>query len=120
MGKLFINRVWFVAVVAAMVVVFAGCEAAKPAEEVESGAKKVATYEGGEITQGELDEQLDLFAQQSGAGEKHQSDGRGERHPWRGLLEVVRALALGRDLDPAMHALLAFLHDREADRCAEA
>lgn len=69
MSKLLINKVWFVAFVGAMLVVFAGCEAAKPADEVESGAKKVATYEGGEITQGELDEQLKLFAQQSGAGE---------------------------------------------------
>lgn len=69
MSKLLIDKVWFVALVGAVLVVFVGCEAAQPAEEVESGAKKVATYDGGEITQDELNEQLDLFAQQSGAGE---------------------------------------------------
>src|SRR5215210_5989163 len=47
----------------------AGCGAAEKSENVESGAQKVATYDGGEITKGELDEQLKLFAQQSGTGE---------------------------------------------------
>jgi parvulin-like peptidyl-prolyl isomerase len=42
-----------------------GCEPAEPEANVESGAKKVATFEGGEVTQGELDE----FAQLSGFGE---------------------------------------------------
>lgn len=47
----------------------AGCGAAGKSENVESGAQKVATYDGGEITKAELDEQLKLFAQQSGGGE---------------------------------------------------
>ena len=42
-----------------------GCEPAEPEANVESGAKKVATFEGGEVTQGELEE----YAQQSGFGE---------------------------------------------------
>ncbi len=47
----------------------AGCSAAQPASNVDSGAKKVATFEGGDVTQGELQKQLDQLAQQSGAGE---------------------------------------------------
>ncbi len=46
----------------------AGCNAADPVANQPSGAQKIATYDGGEITQGELQEQLDTFAQQSGAG----------------------------------------------------
>ena len=41
-----------------------GCDAAEPQANVESQAKKIATFEGGSVTQGELDE----FAQQSGFG----------------------------------------------------
>ena len=52
------------AVVVAVLVSF-GCEPADPSANVESGSKKVATYEGGEVTEGELQE----FAQQSGLGE---------------------------------------------------
>lgn len=69
MSKLSINKLWFVAFLVAVLVVLAGCQAAGPADSVESGAQKVATYDGGEITKGELDEQLKLFAQQSGTGE---------------------------------------------------
>ena len=42
-----------------------GCEPAEPEANVESGAKKVATFEGGEVTQAELEE----FAKQSGFGD---------------------------------------------------
>ena len=60
------NRVWFVLLVfGAALLVAMGCEPAEPEANVESGAKKVATFEGGEVTQGELEE----FAQQSGFGE---------------------------------------------------
>ncbi len=62
----FVNRVWFVFLVfGAALLVSVGCEPAEPEANVESGAKKVATFEGGEVTQGELEE----FAQQSGFGE---------------------------------------------------
>ena len=49
--------------------VLAGCEPAEPVANVESGAKKIAVFEGGEVTQSELQEQLDLLAQQSGGVE---------------------------------------------------
>ncbi|CAA9453275.1 MAG: Peptidyl-prolyl cis-trans isomerase PpiD [uncultured Rubrobacteraceae bacterium] len=45
--------------------VLAGCQPADPVANSDSGAKKVATYEGGEVTEGELQQ----FAQQSGLGE---------------------------------------------------
>ena len=61
-----VNRVWFVSLLLGVALVAAlGCEAAEPEANVESEAKKVATFEGGEVTQGELEE----FAQQSGFGE---------------------------------------------------
>jgi peptidyl-prolyl cis-trans isomerase C len=57
-------------VVAALALaVLAGCEPAAPVANVESGAKKIAVFEGGEVTQSELQEQLDLLAQQSGGVE---------------------------------------------------
>ena len=66
MREVFVNRVWFVLLVfGAALLVSMGCEPAEPEANVESGAKKVATFEGGEVTQGELEE----FAQQSGFGE---------------------------------------------------
>ena len=40
----------------------AGCNAAEPVANVDSQARKVVTFEGGDVTQGELDE----FAEQSG------------------------------------------------------
>ena len=40
----------------------AGCAPAEPTANVDSQAKKIVTFEGGEVTQGELDE----FAEQSG------------------------------------------------------
>ena len=42
-----------------------GCDAAEPQANTESQAKKIATFEGGSVTQGELDE----FAKQSGFGD---------------------------------------------------
>ncbi len=68
MSKPFTGKLWFVVLVVALLSLV-GCSAAEPASNVESGAKKVVTFDGGEVTQGELQEQLDQFAQQSGAGE---------------------------------------------------
>ena len=50
---------------AVALLVLAGCEAAQPTANVESGAKKVAVFEGGEVTLSEVQE----FAEQSGLGE---------------------------------------------------
>ena len=47
-----------------------GCKAAEPQANVDSQAKKIATFEGGSVTQGELDE----FAQQSGFGNLSEDD----------------------------------------------
>ncbi len=44
-----------------------GCQAAEPSADPDSEAQKVAVYEGGEITQGEVQEQLDLLSQQTGS-----------------------------------------------------
>lgn len=55
-------------VIAASVAVV-GCQAAEPTANQDSGTEKVVTYDGGEITKGEVQEQVDLFAQQAGAGE---------------------------------------------------
>lgn len=44
-----------------------GCGAAPPGEEVGSGAKKVVTYEGGEITEGEVVEGVERLSAQSAA-----------------------------------------------------
>jgi peptidyl-prolyl cis-trans isomerase C len=46
-------------------VVVAGCSAAEPVANIESPSKKVAVFEGGEVTLGEVQQ----FAQQSGLGE---------------------------------------------------
>jgi parvulin-like peptidyl-prolyl isomerase len=48
-----------------LLVAVAACSPAEPVANVESPSKKVAIFEGGEVTLGELQE----FAQQSGAGE---------------------------------------------------
>lgn len=68
LGKPFTGRVLVVFVVVALFA-FAGCSPAPPAEEVESGARKVVEFEGGEITEGEVQEQIEQFAAQGGAGE---------------------------------------------------
>lgn len=48
------------------VIVFSGCQPAAPASEVDSGAKKVATFDGGEVTEGEVVEQIErLSAEQT-------------------------------------------------------
>jgi peptidyl-prolyl cis-trans isomerase C len=47
-----------------------GCQAAAPSSEVESGARKVVTFDGGEVTEGEVQEEVErLFtAQAAGSG----------------------------------------------------
>lgn len=47
----------------------AACNAADPVANQPSGAEKVATFEGGEVTQAEVQEQVELLSQQSGGGE---------------------------------------------------
>jgi len=65
LGKLFVNRMLYAALFAAMVVLVAmGCDAAEPQANGESQARKLATFEGGDVTQGEFDE----LAEQSGFG----------------------------------------------------
>jgi peptidyl-prolyl cis-trans isomerase C len=44
------------------ILVLVGCDAAEPVANAESEARKIVTFEGGDVTQGELDE----FAEQSG------------------------------------------------------
>ncbi len=53
----------------AVLILLAACEAASPEANLPSGAQKVAVFEGGEVTQGQVQEQLDLLGQQSGLGE---------------------------------------------------
>jgi peptidyl-prolyl cis-trans isomerase C len=66
LSKLSVNRAWLVFLLTgAFLVVVAGCSPADPVANVEPDSKKVAVFEGGEVTLGELQE----FAQQSGAGE---------------------------------------------------
>lgn len=47
-----------------------GCDPAGPTANADSQAKKIATFEGGDVTQGELDE----FAKQSGFGDLSKDD----------------------------------------------
>ena len=47
-----------------------GCKPAEPQANVDSQAKKIATFEGGDVTQGELNQ----FAEQSGFGELSEGD----------------------------------------------
>ncbi len=57
---------WFVALLlGAAVAISLGCQPAETTANSSSGSKKVATFEGGEVTEGELQE----FAAQSGLGE---------------------------------------------------
>jgi peptidyl-prolyl cis-trans isomerase C len=46
------------------------CEPAEPTANADSESKKIATFEGGDVTQGELDE----FAEQSGFGDMSKDD----------------------------------------------
>src|SRR5215218_8887692 len=50
--------------------VVVGCDPAEPAANVDSQARKVVTFEGGDVTQGELDE----FAERSGFGNLSKDD----------------------------------------------
>ncbi len=50
---------------AIVLLALAGCQPAETTANTSSGSKKVATYEGGEVTEGELQE----FAEQSGLGQ---------------------------------------------------
>src|ERR671920_1495990 len=72
LSNLFTARVafvWGVVVLALFFVV--GCQAAVPSSEVESGARKVVTFDGGEVTEGEVQEEVErLFtAQAAGSGQ---------------------------------------------------
>ena len=63
MSKLFENRMLYVyLLIGVAIFVVVGCDPAEPAANVDSQARKVVTFEGGDVTQGELDE----FAEQSG------------------------------------------------------
>jgi peptidyl-prolyl cis-trans isomerase C len=59
--SLFIGVVMFVSL---------GCKPAEPQANVDSQAKKIATFEGGDVTQGEFNQ----FAEQSGFGELSEGD----------------------------------------------
>jgi peptidyl-prolyl cis-trans isomerase C len=70
LGKLFVNRAWFVSLLLAAALMALSCEPAEPVANVEPESKKVADFEGGEVTLGEVQE----FAQQSGLGELSPGD----------------------------------------------
>ena len=71
MGKLLVNRMLYVSLFIGVVVfVSLGCKPAEPQANVDSQAKKIATFEGGDVTQGELNQ----FAEQSGFGELSEGD----------------------------------------------
>jgi peptidyl-prolyl cis-trans isomerase C len=65
LSKLFANRAWLVTFFFAVALLSLSCEPAEPVANVESDSKKVAVFEGGEVTLGEVQE----FAVQSGLGE---------------------------------------------------
>jgi peptidyl-prolyl cis-trans isomerase C len=63
LSKLFENRMLYVSLLLGVAILFlVGCNAAEPVANVDSQAKKIVTFDGGSVTQGELDE----FAEQSG------------------------------------------------------
>jgi peptidyl-prolyl cis-trans isomerase C len=63
LSKLFENRMLYVSLLLGVtILVLVGCNAAEPVANVDSQAKEIVTFEGGSVTQGELDE----FAEQSG------------------------------------------------------
>ncbi len=70
MSKLFANRAWFVSLLLATALVALSCGPAEPVANVEPESKKVAVFEGGEVTLGEVQE----FAQQSGLGKLSPED----------------------------------------------
>jgi peptidyl-prolyl cis-trans isomerase C len=66
LSKLLVNRAWVVSLLLGVfVVVIAGCSPAEPVANIEPESKKVAIFEGGDVTLGEVQE----FALQSGLGE---------------------------------------------------
>jgi peptidyl-prolyl cis-trans isomerase C len=60
-----VNRAWFVSLLLLAAVLALSCEPAEPVANIEPGSKKVAVFDGGEVTLGEVQE----FAAQSGMGE---------------------------------------------------
>jgi peptidyl-prolyl cis-trans isomerase C len=71
LGKPLVNRMLYVFLLLGVVsLVSLGCDAAEPQANVDSQARKIATFEGGSVTQGELDE----FAKQSGFGSLSRDD----------------------------------------------
>jgi peptidyl-prolyl cis-trans isomerase C len=71
LSKLFENRMLYVyLLVAAAILLVVGCDPAEPVANVDSQARKVVTFEGGDVTQGEFDE----FAEQSGFGNLSKED----------------------------------------------
>jgi len=70
LDKLFVNRVWLVSLLFVVALVTLSCEPAEPVANVEPESKKVAVFDGGEVTLGEVQE----FAAQSGMGELSPGD----------------------------------------------
>ncbi|MDQ3864223.1 MAG: peptidylprolyl isomerase [Actinomycetota bacterium] len=71
MGKLFGNRVLHVSMLLGVaLLLLAGCDPAEPVANVDSQARKIVTFDGGAVTQGELDR----FAEQSGFGSLSKDD----------------------------------------------
>ena len=70
MSKLFVNRVWFASLLLVAALMALSCEPAEPVANIESETKKVAVFEGGDVTLGEVQE----FAEQSGLGELSPGD----------------------------------------------
>jgi peptidyl-prolyl cis-trans isomerase C len=64
------NRAWLISMLLAVALVTLSCEPAEPVANVEPESKKVAVFEGGEVTLGEVQE----FAVQSGMGELSPGD----------------------------------------------
>jgi peptidyl-prolyl cis-trans isomerase C len=66
LGKLFVNRGWFVSLLLLAAALMAlSCKPAEPVANIEPESKKVVVFEGGEVTLGEVQE----FAEQSGLGD---------------------------------------------------
>ena len=62
---LFVKRVWFVSLLLIAALMALSCEPAATVANLEPESKKVAVFEGGDVTLGEIQE----FAQQAGMGE---------------------------------------------------
>jgi peptidyl-prolyl cis-trans isomerase C len=70
LNKVFANKAWFISLLLAAALVALSCAPAEPVANVEPESKKVAVFEGGEVTLGEVQE----FAGQSGLGELSPGD----------------------------------------------